>query len=458
MTIRNFFFWLCFLLISSNFYGQVSADCRYAVPICADVPTMGLADGAGDVDDFDPDVIRESGCLEKGSIGSANIEHNTAWYVFRAGTDGIIGFNIEALSVTADWDYALYGPEVSCGNFGEPIRCNYETDGTAFTGVGEHPAPGVVGPEDENYAYDDWLEVKAGETYYLLINNFNTNFDGDAEPFSLTFTGSSVDADQENALDCTIKNEFLGQDVKACVGADPVVLSAVNSGAGTAAINYDWFWDNGDGSGPQLVSSGAAEETYEVSSPNSGTYSVVVTTASATFQDNDPGIVVTFYGTPVVDDIIVDDILDNNKITIVMVGDGDFEYSLNGSDFQESPDFMNVPPGLNEITVNDTNGCGTVSEDVLVVGYPKFFTPNGDNTHDLWHVVGIETLITGKVYVFDRYGKLLKQLSQGSAGWNGTFNGKPLPSTDYWFRFEYSRVEEGIIVATTVRKHFTLKR
>ncbi|WP_372945989.1 T9SS type B sorting domain-containing protein [Muriicola sp.] len=43
-------------------------------------------------------------------------------------------------------------------------------------------------------------------------------------------------------------------------------------------------------------------------------------------------------------------------------------------------------------------------------------------------------------------------------GWDGTFNGRPMPSSDYWFRLDYSRDEEGIIVASSVRAHFSLVR
>ena len=62
-----------------------------------------------------------------------------------------------------------------------------------------------------------------GEVYYLLVNNYNTNFDGDPEAFTLTFTGSSVEADQNNALDCTLRDEFLGLDIYACDG-DPDIV------------------------------------------------------------------------------------------------------------------------------------------------------------------------------------------------------------------------------------------
>jgi hypothetical protein len=115
---------------------------------------VAFADGGGDIDDFDRDVIRQTGCLEKGSVSSANIENNTSWYVFRAGTDGQIGFTIEALpssgtTITAEWDFALYGPDTDCtaisNGTAQPIRCNYEVNNTSFTGIGINPENDQVG-------------------------------------------------------------------------------------------------------------------------------------------------------------------------------------------------------------------------------------------------------------------------------------------------------------------------
>ncbi|MEX0273833.1 MAG: GTP cyclohydrolase, partial [Flavobacteriaceae bacterium] len=113
--------WL-FILMANYLTAQNSPDCRSAIPVCADAPVFAQADGRGDIDDFDPDVIQQTGCLEKGSVSSANIENNTSWFVFRAGTDGQVGFDIEALpvpgntTVTAEWDFALYGPDVDCAD------------------------------------------------------------------------------------------------------------------------------------------------------------------------------------------------------------------------------------------------------------------------------------------------------------------------------------------------------
>ncbi len=473
----------CFFLFNKGIKAQNSPDCRSAIPVCADAPIMGLADGGGDIDDFDPDIVRQSGCLEKGSISSANIENNTSWFVFRAGTGGQVGFDIESLPVggvgspTAEWDFAVYGPydETSRQNFctiigdgtSEPIRCNYEVNDTNFTGIGVNPENGVPGGPfvtGSQNTYDDWLEVLPGEIYYILINNFNTNFDGDPEPYMLTFTGSSVDADQNTALDCTLRDEFLGLDITACEGDPDIILSALNSPAGPDIANVTWSVDyEDDGVIDTVLSSGPAETELTVASPNSGRYFVEIQTNFATVITDD--ILITFYGIPVLDEVVIlDDLLnsdvhDEYKIEIVADGNGDYEYAINDGEFQDDPIFQDVPPGVNTVIINDKNGCGTSeSFRFLVVGYPKFFTPNTDGYHDFWNVLGIEMLTDPVVHIFDRYGKLLKQLNANTVGWDGTFNGRPMPSSDYWFKVEYSRDDEGILVARTIRTHFTLKR
>ena len=81
-------------------------------------------------------------------------------------------------------------------------------------------------------------------------------------------------------------------------------------------------------------------------------------------------------------------------------------------------------------------------------------TPNDDGYFDTWHVVGIEQLPGTMVYIFDRYGKLLKTLTHTSRGWDGNYLGYPMPSDDYWFLAEVKKDGEEF----DVRGHFTLKR
>ncbi len=460
------------LLLFAGVSAQNSPDCRSAIPVCADAPIFSMTDGGGDIEDFDPEVILQSGCLEKGSISSANIEHNTSWYVFRAGTGGQIGFDIEALpvsgsgTITAEYDFALYGPDVDCNiisnGTAQPIRCNYEVNSSNMTGVGVNPVNGQEGApfiKGSQNTYDEWLEVQPGEIYYLLINNFNTNFDGDPEPFSLTFTGRSVEDDQINALDCTLRDEFLGLDIVACEDDPDIVLSALNSPAGPDIAYVTWSVDyDDDGTIDQVLAGGPSATEITVSSPDSGRYFVSIQTSLATTIEDD--ILITFYGVPELDRIdVLEYLADSNIVEVFVNGDSTYEYAINGGQFQDSPVIVNVPPGLNSLIINDKNGCGITDPiPFLVVGYPKFFTPNGDGIHDAWNILGIETLTDPVVYIFDRYGKLLKEIDETTVGWDGTFNDRPMPSSDYWFRLEFTTNDTGVVVANLRRSHFSLVR
>ena len=100
----------------------------------------------------------------------------------------------------------------------------------------------------------------------------------------------------------------------------------------------------------------------------------------------------------------------------------------------------------------DKNGCGLSTPFVVyIVDYPRYFTPNNDGYNDVWNIKNLETLPKSTLYIFDRYGKFLKQLTTSGDGWNGTFNGLPLPADDYWFRLKF--VTEKVITG-----HFSLKR
>ena len=474
--MRAFFASCCAFLIASFLQAQNSGDCRTAIPVCADTqPITFVVDGSGDINDFGEDDNRASGCLEKGSNSSIDLENNTSWIVFRAGTAGQIGFDIAAVpssgsTISAEWDFALYGPDTDCASIANrsavPIRCNFEANETNYTGLGINPINGEEGApfvSQSKNTYDEFVNVQPGEIYYLLVNNYNTNFEGDPETFELTFTGSSVEADQNTALDCTLRDEFLGLDVVACEGDPDIPLSALRSPAGSDIKDIVWsvdYDDDGTIDDPNLLSGADATE-YIVTSPISGRYFVSIDTSFGFVTDD---ILITFYGIPDLDRVdVLEDILDDstrtNTIEVFVDGDSSYEYAVNDGDFQDDPVFNNVPVGVNTIVINDKNGCGiTEPIEFLVAGYPKFFSPNSDGRNDVWLVYGIETLTNPVVSIFDRYGKLLFQIYPTSGGWDGTFDGNQLPSSDYWFKLDFERTEEDLLVARTITSHFTLKR
>ena len=145
---------------------------------------------------------------------------------------------------------------------------------------------------------------------------------------------------------------------------------------------------------------------------------------------------------------------DENSIIATVDGDGEYLYSLDGGEFQEDNVFSNVPYGLRTVTVIDQQGCGQAEAFIKVFGFPPFFTPNGDAINDTWNVKirGDQEIPPMDIYIFDRYGRLLKRQSPDDLGWDGTYNGVPLPSTDYWYSAQ-------LIDGTAEYKgHFHLKR
>jgi gliding motility-associated-like protein len=128
---------------------------------------------------------------------------------------------------------------------------------------------------------------------------------------------------------------------------------------------------------------------------------------------------------------------------------------LDDGPFQSEGEFTDVEPGNHLVTIKDEFGCGSVVVEVGIIDYPRFMTPNEDGFHDRWNIIGIANGDpTAKIYIFDKFGKLLKQLSPLTEGWDGTYNGNPLPSSDYWFRVEYKEND----TTKEFTGHFTLKR
>ena len=145
----------------------------------------------------------------------------------------------------------------------------------------------------------------------------------------------------------------------------------------------------------------------------------------------------------------------NQIVTITDPVGANYLYQMDFGTFQTSALFENVAPGLHSITVKDLNGCsGLTNNNVLVINYPKYFTPNGDTYNDYWNIYGLKDQPDTRIYIFDRYGKLLKDITPLGLGWDGTYIGQPMPSDDYWFTVEYS--EQNFI--KKFKSHFSLKR
>ncbi|MBE9489208.1 MAG: T9SS type B sorting domain-containing protein [Bacteroidetes bacterium] len=189
-----------------------------------------------------------------------------------------------------------------------------------------------------------------------------------------------------------------------------------------------------------------------------GNYTVEVTNI-ITGCSNSISTIVTVSSPPTLDASIISyAFIEDNVIQVTATGTGEqeYEYSLDYGLWQESDTFSNVSAGEHIVMARDINGCGINLTTIIVIDYPLYFTPNGDGFHDTWNIIAIDTQPNAKIFIYDRYGKLLKQLRPIGKGWDGTFNGFPLPTNDYWFTVEFIEPKDGTL--KIFKSHFTLKR
>jgi len=208
----------------------------------------------------------------------------------------------------------------------------------------------------------------------------------------------------------------------------------------------------GSGFNSYLWSTG--QTTSAITIATAGNYWVTVTqTTSDVTCSTTKNFTVISSNIATINNIEITDWTDNENSIIVAVSDtsvGNYEYSIDGINYQDSAAFFGLIPGEYTVYVKDKNGCGFTYQMVYVLTYPKYFTPNGDGYNDTWQVKFSFDEPHLKTEIFDRFGKLITVLSYQQA-WDGMYNGVLLPSTDYWFVVtrENGKIYKG---------HFSMKR
>jgi len=160
---------LFFVLITSQLYFSQS-DCVTAIPVCGNSSFSYTPTGSGLVDE---DL---QGCL-------SSDENYSVWYSFTIATSGTLTFTIDPAVFADDYDFGVYGPNLTCGTLGAPIRCNFSgADGP--TGL----SLTATDPNGGGTQWSSYMDVIAGQTYYLVIDNFLSTSNG----FSLNWGGTAT--------------------------------------------------------------------------------------------------------------------------------------------------------------------------------------------------------------------------------------------------------------------------
>lgn len=232
-------------------------------------------------------------------------------------------------------------------------------------------------------------------------------------------------------IQITIQNsQFLPQETLYLCKGDILTLAA-------AATNDDYLWNTGDTSSSIEIQQAG---TYTVSYSSADGCEIIETFVVLN-SDVPSSVSVTstdFAGT-------------NNSFTIHAIGIGNYEYSLDGEIYQDSPYFTGLEEGSYLVYIRDKNGCGFITTEAAILDYPKFFTPNGDGINDVWRIKNLAKMDPkAKIHVFDRFNRLIVSFP-ANYGWDGTRNGTLMYPTDYWFTVTFS-------TGKILRGHFHLKK
>lgn len=322
--------------------------------------------------------------------------------------------------------------------------CDEDTDGT-----------------DERTEFDlDAAGLATGTNtvaYYLTESDALAEQNPLAPAYSNTSQNQVVFARIENNNDCVAIQQIklvvrrlpdidtTGEGIVCLNRNTPITLT---SGLQGSTNGYAFLWSTLETS-----------PTIQVTQP--GIYTVKVTDMS-----NSAGcsrtrtITVTASDIARITDVEILDLRDDNIVTVTAVPNTPgvattYLYSLDMPDgpYQASNVFENVSAGFHTVYVYNEQECGIAEKDITVLEIPKFFTPNADGVNDTWNIIGVNALFykNSKIYIFDRFGKLLADVNPRGEGWDGLHDGRKLPATDYWYVVQLDN-------GRTVKGHFSLLR
>ena len=182
--------------------------------------------------------------------------------------------------------------------------------------------------------------------------------------------------------------------------------------------------------------------------PNYTTKAQTITIRATNDNTNDPDgacydettlkFVILELNIPKIETINIFDDLANNWVSVLVSGAGEYEFALDGGNFEDGNEieghiYYNVTEGVHTIHVRNKNGCTPiVSKEIVVIRFPRFITPNHDGLNDTFYVYGGEGFATTSVVIYDRYGKVITNLNKATT-WDGFYLGRLAIESDYWF-------------------------
>lgn len=226
------------------------------------------------------------------------------------------------------------------------------------------------------------------------------------------------------------------KEVFYCLNTFPetIILKSGLLTGNTNDYTYQWFYINSD----QVINNlNLSTSTIEII--NNGIYIVEILSSDGCLVSRE--ITVTNSNTPIIHNTIISETMyvDRISLKIETKEPGNFQYSIDGFNFQDSSIFNSLLYGYHIITVKDKNGClPNAQKEITILQYQKFFTPNNDKHYDYWNLNNTNSLLShfntiSDITIFDRFGTTIAVINPNSKGWDGLYNGESAFPADYWF-------------------------
>ena len=207
-------------------------------------------------------------------------------------------------------------------------------------------------------------------------------------------------------------------------------------------VSYRWY---------EVISNAEISSEQMITATESGQYVIEIFDGCWMHRDT---FNIELYPNPVIAGI--DSTIYRQVVVFAEGGTEPYSYALNNQNPQNDRIFRNLDNGEYTVYVIDNHGCEASINFLFESNYdikvPNFFTPNGDGFNDTWVIEGIEKLPESIIYIYDRFGKLLKKYGTNDPAWNGQYLNQPVPSDDYWYVIHLLPVNKYI------KGNFTLKR
>jgi len=409
---------------------------------------------------------------EAASIVLSAVDTNTTfnWTVIQTGVTGALPGGGNTVSQTLTTTSNTFGTAtytitpIKNGCFGAPVQVT----------VTVNPKPQLNVPATVSFCDGDVTNINLtanipGTTFSWTVSQNNAiggnNGVGTIISEQLSLTGSNsgtviytvtptANGCIGNAITITVQVNPLPTptliDGTVCViqsSGNTVKNYTLNTRLSNSVYDFEWFLDGNP-------INGIVDNSYEAELP--GNYSVIATNSltgcvsAAVFAT----VTAAFVGDGIIA-VVSQAFTENSTIVIsIPIGTGPFLYQLDNGAPQISNTFTTLSSGVHKVSVTDAYGCTDLQTEVRIINYPKYFTPNGDGYNDTWNIFDLADQDGSRIFIFDRYGKMVKEISPKSRGWDGTYNGSELPGTDYWFSVDYMEAN----TPKNFKAHFSLKR